>query len=85
MSIRDSLAQSGIENIVVLERVDDDSLSQVDLVVIPSEMPNLKESLAGRVRVIEFGNVLDAASIRIISDVVSDLQRTKGRATLGVG
>lgn len=84
MSIRDSLTQSGIENIVVLEHVDDDSLSQLDLVVVPSEMPKLKERLEGRVRVIEFGNVLDAASIRMISDVVADLQRTKSRATLGI-
>lgn len=80
VSIRDSLTESGIKNIVVLDSAEDDALSQVDLVVVPSEMPNLMARLQGRVRVIEFGNVLDAASIRIISDVVEDLQRAKPRA-----
>ena len=65
---------------MVLDSAEDDALSQVDLVVVPSEMPNLMARLQGRVRVIEFGNVLDAASIRIISDVVEDLQRAKPRA-----
>ena len=83
VSIRDSLTASGIMNIVVLDSVDNDALSQVDLVVIPSEMPNLMERLQGHVKVIEFGNVLDAASIRIISDVVEDLQRAKTRGSSG--
>lgn len=77
-TIRTSLKESGIANIVVLEGVDDAALSKVELVVIPSEMPSLKKQLAGKVRVIEFGNVLDAASIRLIAEVVQDMRRAKG-------
>jgi len=80
VSIRDSLLQSGITNIQVLDGTEgDDDLAGMDLVVVPSEMPHLKEQLDGRVRVIEFGNVLDAASIRMVTEVVSDLQLSKTR------
>jgi DNA-binding transcriptional regulator YhcF (GntR family) len=72
--IRDSLAQSGIDNITVLAGTTEQDLQQVDLVVVPSEMPDLKAALRGRVRVIEFGNVLDAASLRMVDDVVRDLR-----------
>lgn len=78
-SIRDSLTQSGIANIKVLEGTSDEDLKDTDLVVIPSEMPELKQHLDGRVRVIEFGNVLDGASLRMVADVVHDLQASKHR------
>lgn len=78
-SIRDSLTQSGISNIRVLESTQDEAIEGMDLVVIPSELPELREQLEDRVRVIEFGNVLDAASIRMVADVVRDLQLTKSR------
>lgn len=76
-SLRDSLTQSGIENIRVLEGTSDEDIENVDLVIIPSELPELKDRLEGRVRVIEYGNVLDTASIRMVMDVVKDLQATK--------
>lgn len=77
LSIRDSLTQSGITNIKVLQGIEDEDLADTDLVVIPSELPQLKARLAERVQVIEFGNVLDAASIRMVTEVVSDLQAGK--------
>ncbi|NLU71014.1 GntR family transcriptional regulator [Streptomyces sp. HNM0574] len=73
-SIRDSLTQAGVTTTEVLTGTADEDLRGVDLVVVPSEMPGLRERLEGRVRVIEFGNVLDAASIRMVSDVVRDLR-----------
>ncbi|MGW0733967.1 GntR family transcriptional regulator [Streptomyces sp. NPDC002851] len=82
-SIRDSLTQAGVTNIEVLAGTTDDDLQGVDLVVVPSEMPDLKQRLEGRIRVIEFGNVLDAASIRMVSDVVRDLRVAKSRGALG--
>lgn len=78
-SIRDSLSDSGLTNIRLLQGTDDAQIAEVDLVVIPSELPHLRERLAGRVRVIEFGNVLDAASLRMVSDVVRDLQLARAR------
>ncbi|MFF2852569.1 GntR family transcriptional regulator [Streptomyces sp. NPDC058001] len=77
LSVQDSLTQAGIKNIKVLHGTEDEDLEGTDLVVIPSEMPHLKESLEGRVRVIEFGNVLDAASKRMVVEVVSDMQAAK--------
>jgi GntR family transcriptional regulator len=78
-NIRDSLTQSGIKNIKVLQGIEDEDLEGTDLVVIPSEMPQLKSRLDGRVKVIEFGNVLDAASIRMVTEVVNDMQSSKRR------
>jgi len=77
--VRDSLVQSGIQNIEVLTGIADDDLADVDLVVIPSEMPRLRDRLEGRVAVIEFGNVLDEASVRMVSAVLSDLQPASDR------
>lgn len=77
VSIRDSLLQSGVTNIEVLAGTDDADLRDIDLVVVPSEMPDLRDRLAKRVRVIEFGNVLDAASLRMAAAVVSDLRLAK--------
>ena len=75
VSIRDSLAQAGVTNIEVLS--DDADLRGVDLVVVPSESPELARRLDGRVRVIEYGNVLDAASVRMAGEVMRDLQLAK--------
>ncbi len=77
VSIRDSLTQSGITNVRVLHGATDDDLDGVDLVVIPSELPQLKKELEGKVRVIDYGNVLDVASLRMVADVVQELQRAK--------
>ncbi|GAA1948628.1 GntR family transcriptional regulator [Amycolatopsis minnesotensis] len=81
VSIRDSLTQSGITNIEILDGVEDADLEGIDLVVIPSELPELKGRLRGRVDVIEFGNVLDAASIRMVTEVVGDMQAAKRSGT----
>ncbi|MEU4142302.1 GntR family transcriptional regulator [Streptomyces parvulus] len=78
-SIRDSLVQSGITNIRVLTDADTD-LTGIDLAVVPSEMPDLASRLEGRVEVIEFGNVLDDASLRMVTEVVADMQTAKQRA-----
>lgn len=77
VSIRDSLTQSGIDNIKVLHGNDDGDIEDVGLVVIPSEMPQLKARFEDRVKVIEFGNVLDTASIRMVTEVVGDMQAAK--------
>ncbi|WP_419999953.1 GntR family transcriptional regulator [Streptomyces boninensis] len=75
--VQDSLTQAGLSNITILHGTEDDDLKGTELVVIPSEMPELKASLEDRVKVLEFGNVLDAASIRMVAEVVSDMQAAK--------
>ncbi|MGH3518496.1 MAG: GntR family transcriptional regulator [Haloechinothrix sp.] len=82
-SIQDSLTQAGIKNIKVLHGTEDADIEGTDLVVIPSDMPQLKSRLEGRVKVIEFGNVLDAASIRMVTEVVEDMQTAKRSGTHG--
>jgi len=77
VSIRDSLTQSGLENVRVLQGTEDEDIEGLDLVVVPSEVPELKARLRGRVRVIEFGNVLDTASIRMVTEVVGDMRAAK--------
>jgi DNA-binding transcriptional regulator YhcF (GntR family) len=77
VGIRDSLMQSGLKNIEVLERPTDEELSRVDVVVVPSEMPELRESINGAVEVIEFGNVLDEPSARMVAEVVEELRDRK--------
>lgn len=72
-SLRDSLTQSGITEVRVLEADTDADLVDVDVVVVPTERPDLKEPLIGRVPVIEYGNVLDEASVRMVREVLRDL------------
>lgn len=78
-SIRDSLLQTGLHDIEVLEATAPEQLASVDVVVVPSEMPGLRASLDGSVQVIEFGNVLDEASTRMVREVVDDLRDRKAK------
>jgi hypothetical protein len=75
--IRDSLLQAGMHNIEVLDEPYDGRLDTVDVVVVPSEMPALRAGLGEDVEVIEFGNVLDEASLRMVQEVVDDLRDRK--------
>ncbi|MFF7196801.1 GntR family transcriptional regulator [Streptomyces sp. NPDC088197] len=77
VSIRDSLTQSGISNVRVLHGDEGEDVGDLDLVVIPSDMPQLKARFEERVEVVEFGNVLDAASVRMVTQVVGDMQAAK--------
>lgn len=77
ISIRDSLTQSGIDNIKVLGGIEDADIAGTELVVIPSGMPQLKSRLEGRVEVLEFGNILDDASLRMVTEVVADMRAAK--------
>jgi GntR family transcriptional regulator len=72
--IRDSLSQTGLHNLDVLESGSDIDPSRFDVVIIPSEMPALGDPLRGKVEIVEFGNVLDEASIRMVQQVVGDIQ-----------
>ena len=76
-TIKDSLLQTGLHNVEVLEGTSPEQLTSVDVVIVPSEMPDLRASLDGSVHVIEFGNVLDEASTRMVREVVDDLRDRK--------
>ena len=76
-TIRDSLAQAGFDQVEALTGESDSRLADMDVVIVPSEMPQIRERLQGRVEVIEFGNVLDEASVRMVRQVVEDIRDRK--------
>lgn len=81
-AIRQSLTDTGLQNVRVLNGVDDPEIDNCDLVVVPSENPNLGEQVRDRTKVIEFGNVLDPASRRMVSEIVDELRERKDRMLL---
>lgn len=74
-SVRDSLVQAGVTNLRELAGTGADDLHGVDVLVVPSGWAG-----PGTVRVIEYGNVLDAASLRMVRDVVRDLRVSRSAA-----
>lgn len=75
-SVRDSLAQAGVGGLRMLAGTRPSDLRGVDVVVVPSGLGELPG-----VRVIEYGNVLDAASLRMVREVVRDLRVSRSSAT----
>jgi hypothetical protein len=73
-AIRQSLADTGLENVYVVKGVDDPEIDNCDIVVVPSENPDLGDQIRDRVKVIEFGNVLDPASRRMVSEIVDEIR-----------
>lgn len=78
-AIRDSLLQAGLHDIEVLDEPPTAG-QDFDVIVVPSEMPELRDGLDGRFEVIEFGNVLDEASMRMVQDVIDDIRDDKALA-----
>jgi hypothetical protein len=78
-AIRQSLAAAGVEPVDVVTGRGDPALDRCDVVIVPSESPELARELDGRVPLLEFGNVLDAGSIRMVGDVVDDVRERKAR------
>lgn len=81
-SIRQSLTDTGLENVRVLTGPTDPELDKCDLVIVPSENPDLGASVRDRTKVIEFGNVLDPASRRMVSEIVDEIRERKDRMLL---
>jgi hypothetical protein len=81
-AIRQSLTDTGLENVRVLTGVDDPEIDNCDLVVVPSENPDLGDQVRDRAKVIDFGNVLDPASRRMVSEIVDEIRERKDRMLL---
>jgi DNA-binding transcriptional regulator YhcF (GntR family) len=79
--IRDSLLHSGLKNIEVVKDASPAELDRVDVVVVPSEMPELRSAINGQVEVIEFGNVLDESSMRMVREVIDEVRDRKASLT----
>jgi DNA-binding transcriptional regulator YhcF (GntR family) len=79
-AIRDSLAAAGLTSMVVA--TDPAACADLDVVVVPSEDHELAAGLSGGQLVVEFGNVLDDASTRMVSDVLDGLRDVRQRSAL---
>ena len=75
--IRDSLAQAGLHQVEALSGEFDSRLADMDVIIVPTEMPQIRERLERTVEVIEFGNVLDEASVRMVRQVVEGIRDRK--------
>jgi DNA-binding transcriptional regulator YhcF (GntR family) len=73
-TIRQSLVDTGLGRIEVLGSASEEELEGIDLLVMPSENPELREQVGDAVPVVEYGNVLDEASVRMVVDVLDDMR-----------
>lgn len=76
-SIQQSFAQANLSGVDVIEARDGEPVAGYDVVVIPSEHPDFRERLPEETEVIEFGNVLDVASIKMVGDVIDEIRDRK--------
>jgi DNA-binding transcriptional regulator YhcF (GntR family) len=78
--IRKWVNDAGVEHVDVISSPDDPALEKCDLVIVPSENPELARQLNGSTPLLEFGNVLDDGSIQIVSDALDDMRERRGEA-----
>jgi GntR family transcriptional regulator len=76
--IRQSLADTGFDKVDVIRGPDDPAIARCAVVIVPSETPELGEQIRGAAALIEYGNVLDAGSIRAVSDLLDEVRERKG-------
>jgi DNA-binding transcriptional regulator YhcF (GntR family) len=78
-AIRQSLADTGLENVQVLHGADREEIDRCDVVIVPSEDPELAAKVSDRAKIVEFGNVLDSASRRMVVEIVDEVRERKDR------
>ena len=76
-SIQQSFAQANLSGVDVIEASDGEPVRGYDVVVIPSEHPDFRSRLPEATEVIEFGNLLDVASIKMVGDVIDEIRDRK--------
>jgi GntR family transcriptional regulator len=79
-TIKQSLVDTGLGRIEVLGSASAHELDGIDLLVMPSENPELREQVGDAVPVVEYGNVLDEASVRMVVDVLDDIRGRRSRS-----
>jgi DNA-binding transcriptional regulator YhcF (GntR family) len=73
-AIRKWVNDAGVEHVDDISSPDDPALEHCDLVIVPSENPELARQHNGSTPLVEFGNVLDEGSIQIVSDALDDMR-----------
>lgn len=76
-SIQHSFAQANLSSVDVIEARDGEPVTGYDVVVIPSEHPDFRARLPEATEVIEFGNLLDVASIKMVGDMIEEIRDRK--------
>jgi hypothetical protein len=76
-SVQQSFAQTNLTNFEIIDAHGNDRVEGYDIVVIPSEQPELRELLPEDTEVIEFGNVLDEGSIKMVRDIIDEIRDRK--------
>ncbi|TAM78183.1 GntR family transcriptional regulator [bacterium] len=75
--IRRSLIQAGLTNVDIFTPESIVTPDDVEVIIIPSEMPEIRARFANSIETIEFGNVLDEASVRMLEQVVEEIRERK--------
>lgn len=73
--VRDWLTDAGSRHVSVIPFRVDEIPSDLDVLVVPAEHPELGDGAAPNTQVIEFGGVLDEGSIRMLDEVLSELRQ----------
>lgn len=73
-AIQSSLLEVGLTKFSVLNDVSASHLSAVDVIVTPTDAEALRRQVEGNVTVLEFGNSLDRASVRMLSEVINEIR-----------
>ena len=76
-SIQHSFEQANLSGVDVIDARDGEPVTGYDVVVIPSEHPDFRARLPEGTEVIEFGNLLDVASIKMVGDVIDEIRDRK--------
>jgi DNA-binding transcriptional regulator YhcF (GntR family) len=76
-SIQQSFAQANLAGVDVIDAGDGEPVTGYDVVVIPSEHPDFRARLPEETEVIEFGNLLDLASIKMVGEVIDEIRDRK--------
>ena len=76
-SIQQSFAQANVAGVDVIEAREGEPVTGYDVVIIPSEHPEFRARLPEETDVIEFGNLLDVASTRMVADVIDEIRDRK--------
>ena len=73
--VRDWLVDAGSSNVEVIDAASTEISSDLDVLVVPAEHPELGHGAAENTQVIEFGGVLDEGSIRTLDEVLSEIRQ----------
>jgi DNA-binding transcriptional regulator YhcF (GntR family) len=76
-SIQQSFAQANLSGVDVIDARDGEPVTGYDVVVIPSEHPDFRARLPEGTEVIEFGNLLDVASTKMVAEVIDEIRDRK--------